>query len=71
MSLVKWWPTQQALPRSAILTEMVSKERSSIALSTVVSVFEEAVLDLSRLMPETSLVRRSLEDIRYIHTIVS
>ena len=24
MSLVKWWPTQQALPRSAILTEMVS-----------------------------------------------
>ena len=24
MSLVKWWPTQQALPRSAIFTEIVS-----------------------------------------------
>lgn len=62
MSLVKWWPTQHALPRSAILTEIVSKARSSTIFSPEVSVFEEeVVLDLSRLIPETSLVKRSLD----------
>ena len=59
MSFVKWWPTQQALPRSAILTDIVSTERSSANLSGEV-VFESALFDLSRLMPETSFVSRSL-----------
>jgi len=59
ISLVKWCPTQQALPRSAILTEIVSTERSSCIRSAAVFVCEGA-LDLSRLMPDTSFVRRSL-----------
>ena len=43
MSLVKWWPTQQALPRSAILTEMVS---IAVAISSWLFC-SEAVLLLS------------------------
>lgn len=62
MSLVKWWPTQQALPRSAILTEMVSMDTSSASLSAVVASVSgfDGLLDLSRLMPDISLVKRSL-----------
>lgn len=61
ISFVKWCPTQQALPKSAILTEMVSTERSSAILSAAVFVCEELLLlGLSRLMPEMSFVRRSL-----------
>ena len=52
MSLVKWWPTQHALPRSAILTEMISV---GVALPGVLGV---AVL--LREMPEMSFVRMSL-----------
>ena len=51
MSFVKWWPTQHALPRSAILTEMVSTEatRSSTAfLSGVDDVFSKEMPDMSR-----------------------
>ena len=46
MSLVKWWPTQQAFPRSAILTEMMSMPGVSGVLS--------------RDIPETSRSRLSL-----------
>jgi hypothetical protein len=60
MSFVKWCPTQQAFPRSAILTEMVSKAFSTCCSS---SVFPPGLLDLSRLMPDTSFVRRSLNKI--------
>ena len=60
MSLVKWCPTQHAFPRSAIFTEMVSKAFSTCCSN---SVFPEELLDLSRLMPETSLVRRSLDNV--------
>jgi hypothetical protein len=56
MSFVKWCPTQQALPRSAILTEIFSKEMSGVCSADL----GLGVLDLSRLMSETSLVRRSL-----------
>ncbi len=58
MSLVKWWFTQQAFPRSAILTLMMSQDCISSALrfSPVVE-FGEAVL--SSEMPDTSLVKRS------------
>jgi hypothetical protein len=57
---VKWCPTQQAFPRSAILTEMVSNAASAACSR---SVFDEALLFLSRLMPDTSFVRRSLVDV--------
>jgi hypothetical protein len=57
MSFVKWCPTQQAFPRSAILTEMVSNAASAACSR---SDFDEALLPLSRLIPDTSLVRRSL-----------
>jgi hypothetical protein len=60
MSFVKWCPTQQAFPRSAILTEMVSNAFSTCCSS---SVFPEEVLDLSRLIPDTSFVRRSLRQV--------
>ena len=56
MSLVKWCPTQQALPRSAILTEMTS-QLSSLSLSPV--------LDLPRSMSDTLLAKASL------HLIIS
>ena len=51
MSWVKWWPTQQAFPRSAILTEMMSRSGSSAEL------LDE---DLSNEMPDTSRSKRSL-----------
>jgi hypothetical protein len=57
MSFVKWCPTQQAFPRSAILTEIVSKAASAACSR---SVFDDVLLPLSRLIPDTSLVRRSL-----------
>jgi hypothetical protein len=60
MSFVKWCPTQHALPKSAILTDMVSKA-ASVACSS--SDFEDVALDLSRLMPDMSLVRRSLDHV--------
>jgi hypothetical protein len=55
MSFVKWWFTQQALPKSAILTDIVSKDISSKVFS------EAALLDLSRLIPEIPGVMISLE----------
>lgn len=59
MSLVKWWLTQQALPRSAILTLMISKPWASSALR--LSPADEDPDDaLSSEIPETSLVRMSL-----------
>ena len=58
ISFVKWWLTQQAFPRSAIFTEIVSIEKSSANLTC--SFFEGVVSDLSRSMSETSLVRISL-----------
>jgi hypothetical protein len=61
MSFVKWWPTQQAFPRSAIFTEIFSNARSGV-FSADFSL--EDVDCLSRLMPDTSLVRRSLRDVR-------
>lgn len=57
MSFVKWWLTQQALPRSAILTLMTSSLNGSSTLRF--SPVEEASLVLSE-MPETSRLRRSL-----------
>lgn len=55
MSLVKWWLTQQAFPRSAILTLIISYACISSALrfSPVVN---GGVADLSSEMPETSFV---------------
>jgi hypothetical protein len=58
MSLVKWWLTQQALPRSAILTLMMSQACMSSALRFS-PVVEGGVAVLSSEMPETSLVRIS------------
>lgn len=58
MSFVKWWFTQQAFPRSAILTLMTSKACKSSAF--LFSPVEEE-LDLSREIPETSFVRRSAD----------
>lgn len=52
ISFVKWWPTQQALPRSAILTDIISMPSSAG--------FCEVDVFLSRLMLDTSFVRRSL-----------
>jgi hypothetical protein len=66
MSFVKWCPTQQAFPRSAILTEMVSNAASAACSR---SVFDEALLFLSRLMPDTSFVRRSLVHVSVCQTI--
>ncbi len=55
MSFVKWWPTQHAFPRSAILTEMVS---IAVAISSWLFFSEEPFL--SREIPDTSWVRTSL-----------
>ena len=55
MSLVKWWFTQHALPRSAILTRMTSHEKDSSALR-----LSPAELALSSDMPETSFAMMSL-----------
>jgi hypothetical protein len=60
MSFVKWCPTQQAFPRSAILTDIVSNAASAACSR---SVFDDVLLPLSRLIPDTSLVRRSLVDV--------
>lgn len=61
MSLVKWWLTQHALPRSAILTLIMSKACASSALRfSPADVVVDEDEDLSRDMPDTSLVRRSL-----------
>lgn len=54
MSLVKWWPTQHAFPKSAIFTEMVS-----IADAISSGLFSGDPLLLSE-MPEISWVRTSL-----------
>lgn len=59
MSLVKWCPTQHAFPRSAIFTEMTSQATSSAIFSGNVGLLE-LLFDLSRLIPEMSLVNRSL-----------
>lgn len=59
MSFVKWWPTQHAFPRSAILTEIFSNAMSGDA-SADFSFEDDVEACLSRLMPDTSLVRRSL-----------
>lgn len=56
---MKWWFTQQALPRSAILTLMTSRPKSSALRFSPVD-DEEELEDLSREMPDTSFVRRSL-----------
>lgn len=60
ISFVKWWFTQQALPKSAILTLMTSRPKSSAFRFSPVDDDEE-LEDLSREMPDTSFVRRSLE----------
>lgn len=60
ISFVKWWFTQQALPKSAILTLMTSKPKSSAFRFSPVDDDEE-LEDLSREMPDTSFVRRSLK----------
>lgn len=57
ISFVKWWLTQQALPRSAILTLMTSSLNGSSALRF--SPVAEASLVFSE-MPDTSRLRRSL-----------
>lgn len=62
MSFVKWWPTQQALPKSAILTEMLSIAKSSPSFSADE---EGSVLVLSMFKPDTSLVKRSLLQISH------
>lgn len=59
ISFVKWWFTQQALPRSAILTLMTSRPKSSAFRFSPVDDDDE-LEDLSREMPDTSFVRRSL-----------
>lgn len=53
MSFVKWWLTQQALPRSAILTEIFSNA-GSFGVDVPVDEF------LSNEMPDISLDRMSL-----------
>lgn len=67
MSFVKWCPTQQAFPRSAILTEIFSNARSGV-FSADFS-FED-VDCLSRLMSDTSLVRRSLCSVSNTHYLL-
>lgn len=49
ISLVKWWPTQHALPKSAIFTEIIPQSTSSS--------FDD---DLSSEIPETSRSSKSL-----------
>ena len=56
MSFVKWCPTQQAFPRSAILTEMVS---IAFAISSWLVCFGEAVL--FREIPDIVCERFSLD----------
>lgn len=63
ISFVKWWLTQQALPRSAILTLITSRPKSSALRFSPVDEDEE-LEDLSREMPDTSFVRRSLGPIK-------
>ena len=58
ISLVKWWFTQQAFPRSAILTLIMSQACMSSALRFS-PVVERGVADLSSEMPDTSLVKIS------------
>jgi len=58
MSFVKWRLTQQALPKSAILTDIVSVGRSSDPFSS------EAGLDLPKSMLDTSRVSESLLYVR-------
>lgn len=58
---MKWWLTQHALPKSAILTLMTSRLRPmSSALRFSPAEDDEELEDLSREIPEMSLVRRSL-----------
>lgn len=52
MSLVKWWLTQQAFPRSAILT-LIFSNAGSLGFSAVDEL-------LSNDMPDTSLLKMSL-----------
>ena len=52
---MKWWPTQHALPKSAILTDMVS---IALSIASSLSFFGDPVL-LSE-MPEMSSVSTSL-----------
>lgn len=59
MSFVKWWLTQQAFPRSAIFTLITSILNCSSTLRF--SPVREVLLVFSE-MPETSRVRRSLEE---------
>lgn len=54
MSFVKWCPTQHALPRSAILTEIVSNDISS-------GTFVVDEVEDERSIPETLLARISLQ----------
>ena len=61
ISFVKWWFTQQALPRSAILTLMTLSRPKSSALRFSPVEDEDELEDLSREMPDTSFVRRSLQ----------
>lgn len=59
MSFVKWCPTQHALPRSAILTEIVSTAMASATSSASLDAPSfEALLLMS--MPDTSRLKRSL-----------
>lgn len=55
MSFVKWWPTQQAFPKSAILTDIVS-----IAVARSSCNFDSAVPLLLREMLLISSVKTSL-----------
>ena len=55
ISFVKWWPTQQAFPRSAILTDIVSK---ALAVSSWLVSFGEA--DLFKEIPDMVCERFSL-----------
>lgn len=54
ISLVKWWLTQHAFPRSAILT-LIFSNAGSVGLG-----FSAAEEPLSNDMPDTSLLRMSL-----------
>lgn len=55
---MKWCVVQHAFPKSAILTDIFSKPVGS---------FLSLEEDLSREIPETSRVRRSLPGISFIH----
>lgn len=55
MSFVKWWPTQQALPRSAILTDIISAEMTMSSC-----ILASAVPLLLSEMPPMSSVKTSL-----------